>query len=155
MLFRSLPQDKLYGLGLAGFPAGHAFPSPERRFPIKGQPATLPQTEPDYHLVHTLIPRGLGQPRSFPQQQSDFFSLFCNRGFNPDRSLPYGLQKEAGCDIHRYHSRQATLHAAFTTYRFTPQAVVLKPDQGLSPHTWVSAEAGSGSTCHCGPPHPP
>lgn len=132
------------------FPSGHRL-SPGRRFPLRAASGASPAPGLDYHLAHTLIPawpRFPGQPRSFPPQEGLFLASFAVTvsALQPPRARSGGPLFSG---IHRYHSRQATLHAASTTCRFTPQAIVRL---FAFPRTWVSAEPGSTPACPCGSP---
>ena len=117
--------SKLYSLGLAGFPTDRTTPLPERQFPFTGRFVQLPNTRPEYHLVHTLIPNRWKQSRSFSQHRTQAFSLFCNNGFIIQNSV-LGRRTHLFAKIHqstiatqgRLHYTQCYPNAG------SPQAIV-------------------------------
>ena len=86
---------------------------------LYAQPATSPYTRLDYHLVHTLIHRGLclrTQSRGFPRQPRPILSLFCSKGFRRiDSAVAIGHRPSTASSAH-------TTKAGYTAPSFQPDA---------------------------------
>ena len=146
--------SKLYSLGLAGFPIDRTHPLPDGQFPFTGQFVQLPNTRPEYHLVHTLIPNRWKQSRSFPQHLTQAFSLFCNNGFiTPNRVL--------GPRIHLLAIHQSTIPTQgrlhYTQcYPNAGSAQAIVPTRPKVFPTHLGLHGGRVfSPCHWGGPYPP
>ena len=145
---------QLYSLGLAGFPNDRTYPLPDRQFPFTGHFVQLPNTRPEYHLVHTLIPNRWIQSRSFPQRLSLTFSLFCNNGFITSNRV-LGHQTALFVFHQSTIPTQGRLHCTqHHPNAGSPQAIVPARPKAFPTHLGLHG-GRVFSPCHCGWPHPP
>ena len=100
------------------FPGVH-LPLPVRRFPFQNAGAALPTARPDCHLVRTAIPHlpiydSLGV---FHYSQTISLASFADTVSRSNHNRSLAGEPAAYSPIRRTHSRQATLHTAFTAQR--------------------------------------
>ena len=100
------------------FPRAY-LPLPVRRFPFQSSGPALPTARPDCHLVRTAIPH---LPRDdslgvFHYSQTISLASFADMVSKSNHSRSLAGEPAACSPIRHTHSRQATLHTAFTALR--------------------------------------
>ena len=147
MLICELFSGKLYDLGLAGFPVGSPFVA-EKAVPAYEPTCAVSERRAKSPLRSYFNPCKHDSLGVFLHGRiltlASFAAMVSSKVAPSVRSRRHSVLSE----IHHRHSRQATLYPALSRIQVLSQAIVIMPDRGISPRTWVSTVIGSVASCH-------